>query len=149
MICRRGSPEDARRDDFRALVLSGLRSRDEGIEINERKLYAFCEAIASDNTHYGCVAEVDGVIVAYFAAVIHEHYWFDGSQMTVVGWYSTHPFAGLILLENALQWARKSMHVITLMLNFNPQHKERIMRVLQKRGVNLLDVSGALITTGY
>ncbi len=132
-----------KRDDFRTLVREGLLSRDLGVPISEIKLTTFCDACA--NGHYGAVAEHDGRCVAYLGAVLADHYWYDRMQLNVVGWYSKHPFAGIRLLEMALQWAQSQPHIRTVLLNVNPEFEEQVRRILKKRKNTAHVVSSILI----
>lgn len=144
MIYRRHTEADTKADGFRDLVRRGLYSRDLGIPVSEDKLFQVCAATAK-SPHYGAIAEHDGKFMAYIGGLCGEHYWCERQQFNIIGWYSTCPGAGMVLLNMALQWAKAMPYIKTVLVTVNPDVAERVGVLLKRKKITSHAVPSFLI----
>lgn len=119
MLYRGADEADANRADLRELAMRGLRTMKFDGVVSQGNVDAVFEELRTGR-HYAEVAEEDGKIVAYFAALIVPHLWFERSQMQVVGWYSEARGAGMELLRRAIRWMREQMGITLMVVTANP-----------------------------
>jgi hypothetical protein len=126
---RRGTPQDADRDDFRELVSRGLSLEDSDLVIDPDKVIATAQVLCAGGTAW--IAEREGVMVAYLGGQVFEHPWLNRCQLNVVGWYSEHPGAGIALAKRCIEWARSNPNITTISWWVSAAHAEKAVAILK------------------
>ena len=119
MIIRSTTAADVNRQDLRELAMRGLKTMKFDGVVSQANVDAVFEELGTGR-HYAEVAEEGGKIVAYFAALIVPHLWFERGQMQVVGWYSEAKGAGMELLRRAIAWMKSQLNITLMVVTANP-----------------------------
>jgi len=120
MIIRPSVYEDIKREDFRELVIRGLKPEEIGMIPCWEKL----ENMAETAIRFGFweCAEHDGKIVGHILAFVGDNPMFYGRMASVLAWYSEYPGAGMALFRRFSEWAA-AQHVASVSIHTNPDSR--------------------------
>lgn len=130
MIYRRAVLADLERPQFMLLLHRVLTIQPHGMVLDEAKVRA--TAMHAITKGYVAVAEKDGKIVAYIAALIDEHPYYERQHMCVIGWYSDAPGAGFRLFRDMMDWRDAHPMIGPVYVYVDPD--ERLTRVMIRYG---------------
>lgn len=135
MIYRRAVLDDIDRLGSMALLRRVLSSGPYGMVVDEAKVRATVTRAITEG--YCAIAEHDGELVAYIAALITEHPYFERLQLTVVGWYSEAHGAGLAtpgfkLYRDMMKWREERPMIGAVCVVVDPD--EKLHRLMVRLG---------------
>lgn len=84
--------------------------------------------------HFLWVTEVDGKIVAAFAACAQASFWFTKLQCSVLLYYSTVPGAGLPLMREFARWVKSRSGIKIAVIELEPGVDQRLVKAFKRLG---------------
>lgn len=84
--------------------------------------------------HFLWVTEVDGKVVAAFAACVQQSFWFTKLQCSVLLYYSSVPGAGLPLIREFARWVKSRSAIKIAVIELEPGADQRLVRMFKRLG---------------
>lgn len=132
IVCRPSKFSDMDREDVRGLVMRGIRTGTLG-SIDWQKVWGMYRSLLAGPQNYASLAFKDNVAVAYLGAM-RTTTWTTQDKYLIVGWFSEHKGAGMLLLKDLLKRAQEDREIGEVMVLVNADPEQKLARVLSKYG---------------
>lgn len=132
IVCRPSKFPDLDREDVRGLIMRGIRTS--ALEsIDWQKVWGMFRSLLAGPQNHAALAFKDNVAVAYLGAM-RTTTWTPQDKFLIVGWFSEHKGAGMLLLKDLLKRAREDSEIGEVMVLVNADPEQKLSRVLSKYG---------------
>lgn len=132
IVCRPAKFSDLEREDVRGLIMRGIRTGASG-SIDWQKVWGMFRSLLAGPQNHAALALTDNVAVAYLGAM-RTSTWTPQDKFLIVGWFSEHKGAGMLLLKDLLKRAREDGEIGEVMVLVNADPEQKLARVLSKYG---------------
>lgn len=126
----------ARLDDLPAIceiAVTSVSNDPLPVQIDRAAMIETCQTLLNP-AHFLWVTEVDGKIVAAFAACAQASFWFTKLQCSVLLYYSILPGAGLPLMREFSRWVKSRSAIKIAVVELEPGADPRLVRVFKRLG---------------
>lgn len=135
-MIRQAQPQDA--EQLAYLAEQSVRKRSVPLPVSRPRVGAMVRHGISDPHSFFWVAIAgNGLIVASLGALVHNGFWFEGQQASVLLYFSELPDEGIKLIRKFRDWVKARPEIKLAVFSLESNSDPRIAKLLRRCGFTL------------